>query len=169
MVRARCPAGTMGRFGPRKRNQSGRRTRRRSLENYSVWQEQEPGSGGKESAENTARNLAGFAIHTERVTGEKQVALGTVGGPARSGERPPCPRRWNQAYIDEHCAAPNGKYKDQIDASAGAFMKLARKRRFFVATGDCTCHFSAQTPVLRQKWQSASQRLQHEVLETCSH
>ena len=41
--------------------------------NYSVWQEQEPGSGGKESAENTVRNLAGFAIHTERVTGDKQA------------------------------------------------------------------------------------------------
>ena len=37
---------------------------------------------------------------------------------------------WNQAYIDEHCAAPNGKYKDQIDASAGAFMKLAKNGDF---------------------------------------
>ncbi len=104
--------------------------------NYSVWQEQEPGSGGKESAENTVRNLAGFAIHTERVTGEKQSRWEPWEAQLEAGNVRLVRGEWNKAYIDEHCAAPNGKYKDQIDASAGAFMKLAKKRGFFVATGD---------------------------------
>ena len=102
-------------------------------ENYSIWQEQEPGSGGKESAENTARNLAGFAIHTERVTGEKESRWEPWEAQLEAGNVRLVRGDWNQAYIDEHCAAPNGKYKDQIDASAGAFMKLARKWGFFVA------------------------------------
>ncbi|HUE17056.1 MAG TPA: hypothetical protein VMR25_22955 [Planctomycetaceae bacterium] len=103
---------------------------------YAVWQEQEPGSGGKESAENTVRNLAGFAIHTERVTGEKVSRWQPWEAQLESGNVRLVRGNWNKAYIDEHCAAPNGKYKDQIDASAGAFMKLTKKRGFFVATGD---------------------------------
>jgi hypothetical protein len=33
--------------------------------------EQEPGSGGKESAESTIRNLIGFRCFADRVTGSK--------------------------------------------------------------------------------------------------
>ena len=36
-----------------------------------TWVEQEPGSGGKESAESTIANLAGFSIQADRVTGDK--------------------------------------------------------------------------------------------------
>jgi hypothetical protein len=40
--------------------------------NYSVGIEQEPGSGGKESADSTLRNLAGFRVFADKVTGSKQ-------------------------------------------------------------------------------------------------
>jgi phage terminase large subunit-like protein len=36
-----------------------------------IWVEQEPGSGGKESAEFTLRLLAGYDVHAERPTGDK--------------------------------------------------------------------------------------------------
>jgi hypothetical protein len=36
---------------------------------YEVGVEQEPGSGGKESAESTIRNLAGFRVYADKVTG----------------------------------------------------------------------------------------------------
>jgi len=104
--------------------------------NYAVWQEQEPGSGGKESAENTVRNLAGYAIHTERVTGDKQSRWEPWEAQLDAGKVRMLRADWNQAYIDEHCAAPNGRFKDQIDASSGAFSKLAKKQGFFVATGE---------------------------------
>jgi len=35
------------------------------------WVEQESGSGGKESAQNTVMNLAGFDVHVDKVTGDK--------------------------------------------------------------------------------------------------
>jgi hypothetical protein len=40
---------------------------------YEVMVEQEPGSGGKESAENTIRMLAGIRVTADRVTGNKEV------------------------------------------------------------------------------------------------
>ena len=75
VVRARRQPRPMG--GPRSRkaaNPNDGERRPPLSANYSIWQEQEPGSGGKESAENTTRNLAGYAIHTERVTGRKRPA-----------------------------------------------------------------------------------------------
>ena len=39
------------------------------------WSEQEPGSGGKDSAAAFVRLLAGFNVHTEPTTGSKESAL----------------------------------------------------------------------------------------------
>ena len=33
-------------------------------------------------------------------------------------------------YLDEHGALSGGKYKDQVDASTGAFNKIASKYRY---------------------------------------
>jgi predicted phage terminase large subunit-like protein len=103
---------------------------------YSVWQEQEPGSGGKESAEITTRALAGYAVHTERVTGSKQSRWEPWEAQLEAGNIRLIKAEWNRAFIDEHCSAPRGKYKDQIDAASGAFAKLVKRREFFVCTGD---------------------------------
>jgi phage terminase large subunit-like protein len=32
---------------------------------------------------------------------------------------------WNKAYFDEPCLFPNGRNDDQVDASSGAFARLA--------------------------------------------
>ena len=40
---------------------------------YEVGVEQEPGSGGKESAESTIRNLRGFKVYADKVTGSKEI------------------------------------------------------------------------------------------------
>ena len=37
---------------------------------------------------------------------------------------------WNRDYLDEHEHFPAGKYKDQVDASSGAFNKIASKYRY---------------------------------------
>ena len=36
---------------------------------------------------------------------------------------------WNQVFIEEHRNFPFGTYKDQVDASSGAFNTLAGKRQ----------------------------------------
>jgi hypothetical protein len=51
----------------------GFRRRDRTWVSYKIVIEQEPGSGGKESAEATLRNLAGFSVVLDRVTGSKEI------------------------------------------------------------------------------------------------
>ncbi len=90
-----------------------------------IWQEQEPGSGGKESAENTTRNLAGFVIRTERVTGDKVTRADPFSAQCEAGNVSIIEADWNIAYLDEMTSFPNGKNDDQVDGSSGAFNKLA--------------------------------------------
>lgn len=90
-----------------------------------VWIEQEPGSGGKESAESTVKNLSGFIIKSERASGDKAVRAEPYAVQVEAGNVKILRGAWNQSFIDEHKTFPVGKYKDQIDASSGAFNKLA--------------------------------------------
>lgn len=87
--------------------------------------EQEPGSGGKESAENTIRNLAGHDVHADRPTGDKDTRLAPFEAQAEAGNIIMVHGDWNHEYVEELVAIPNGSFRDQSDASAGAFNKLA--------------------------------------------
>jgi predicted phage terminase large subunit-like protein len=93
-------------------------------EGVRIWIEQEPGSGGKESAENTVINLAGHIIHVERVTGSKEVRAEPFAAQVENGNVQILQAAWTKGFIDEARLFPNGKYKDQIDAAGGAFNKL---------------------------------------------
>lgn len=86
--------------------------------------EQEPGSGGKESAQSTVRNLAGYVVKIDRVTGDKETRAEPYSVQVEAGNVKIVKGEWNQLFIDEHKSFPNGKYKDQIDAAAGAFNML---------------------------------------------
>lgn len=89
-----------------------------------VWVEREPGSGGKESAENTIRNLRGFVVQADLVTGSKEVRAEPYAAQVQAGNVILVQAEWNRDYMTEHEMFPNGKYKDQVDASGGAFLKL---------------------------------------------
>lgn len=91
-----------------------------------IWHEQEPGSGGKESAQATTLNLSGYTVHADKVTGDKDVRLGPFASQAEAGNVRLVRGPWNGAYVDELCAVPNGFYRDQADATAGAFNKLPK-------------------------------------------
>jgi hypothetical protein len=45
------------------------------------------GFGGKESAENTIRNLAGFVVYADRPTGNKDTRMEPFAAPSGSGQR----------------------------------------------------------------------------------
>jgi predicted phage terminase large subunit-like protein len=98
-----------------------------------VWVEQEPGSGGQESAENTVRNLAGFPVKADRVSGDKLTRAQPFADQAEAGNvrvvRDAEGRRWIAAWLAELLACPSGKFMDQVDATAGAFNKLANSRK----------------------------------------
>lgn len=87
--------------------------------------EQEPGSGGKESAENTIINMAGFNISADKVTGDKVFRAEPFAAQCQAGNVDILEGEWNSGYLDRLTAFPKGKYKDDVDASSGAFNKLA--------------------------------------------
>jgi len=90
-----------------------------------IWVEQEPGSGGKDSANATVRNLAGFTVHVEVSSGSKEVRAGPFAAQCEAHNVFLKRASWNAAYVSELCAFPNGTNDDQVDTSSGAFSKLA--------------------------------------------
>jgi predicted phage terminase large subunit-like protein len=90
--------------------------------------EQEPGSGGKESAENTVRNLAGYVVRVDRPSGDKAQRADPYSTQVNSGNVYMVKGEWNRAYIEElrFFSLLNSKEKDQVDASSGGFKLLNR-------------------------------------------
>ncbi len=93
-----------------------------------VWVEQEPGSGGKESAENTIRKtLVGYTVRADKVTGDKIERAGPLSAQAEVGNVHLVRGPWNEAFLKEaHAYEAKAKFLDQIDAAAGGFNKLAK-------------------------------------------
>jgi predicted phage terminase large subunit-like protein len=92
-----------------------------------IWLEQEPGSGGKESAERSIAMLAGFPAKADKVTGSKEIRAEPYAAQQQAGHVIVLAAPWTQDFIDEHEVWPNGKYKDQVDSTAGAFAKCVAK------------------------------------------
>jgi predicted phage terminase large subunit-like protein len=100
--------------------------KKHGCKNYKIFVEQEPGSAGQESVENTIRNLAGFQVYADKVTGSKQVRAEPFTAQVQAGNVFLRAGPWVEAFRDECETWPNGKYKDQIDAAAGAFNRLIK-------------------------------------------
>jgi predicted phage terminase large subunit-like protein len=95
--------------------------------NYKIVVEQEPGSGGKESAEATIRNLAGFDVVADKVTGAKEVRAEPFIAEVQNGNIYYVPGRWVHDFLSEAEAWPHGGYRDQVEAAAGAFAWLIKE------------------------------------------
>ncbi len=117
-----------GRWKPKTREKIIRRTAEADGEDVIIYHEQEPGSGGKESAQATTRNLAGFVAKPDRPTGDKTKRADPYSVQVNRGNVILLRGDWNKNFIDEHRFFPNGKYKDQVDSASGAFNKLAQKK-----------------------------------------
>lgn len=90
--------------------------------------EQEGGSGGKESAEATIRNLAGFKVKAERPIGDKSKRADPYSVQVNNGSFILVAADWNTRFKEEHELFPNGTYKDQVDSASGAFNYLIKKK-----------------------------------------
>ena len=90
-----------------------------------LWLEQEPGSGGKESAQASLRNLAGFTVKAETVTGDKATRAMPFAAQCEARNVKLVRGSWDMsAFLEEVCSFPYGAHDDQVDAVAGAFAKL---------------------------------------------
>jgi len=91
--------------------------------------EQEGGSGGKESAENTVRNLAGFRVRIDKPTGSKVDRADPFSVQVNAGNVYVVRAPWNQIWINEMMYWPDARFKDQGDSAAGAFNMLRKRGR----------------------------------------
>jgi predicted phage terminase large subunit-like protein len=119
-----------GRWGALERERVIRQTAELDGVAVGVLEEQEPGSGGKESSEATIRNLVGFDVRAARPTGSKVVRAGPYSAQAEAQNVYLVRAEWNKEFLDEHHAfdqrADSGTLTcDQVDASSQAFHKLA--------------------------------------------
>lgn len=91
--------------------------------------EVEGGSGGKESGENTVKNLAGFRTTAYHPTGDKETRAYHFSSMVGGGAVYCLKRAWTKNFIDELRYFPNSKYKDQVDAASTAFNRLVKKKK----------------------------------------
>lgn len=90
-----------------------------------IYQEQEPGSSGKDVARATVKHLAGFVVHPEPASGDKVRRADPFSVQVNWGNVVMLHGDWNTDYTDELKVFPFGRRKDQVDSSSGAFNKLA--------------------------------------------
>jgi predicted phage terminase large subunit-like protein len=93
-----------------------------------IWMEQEPGSSGKESAEGTIRNLAGFRVFAETSSGKKPERADPYSVQVNNGGVMLLNGLWNREYMEECRFFPYSTYKDMVDASSLAWNKLIGKK-----------------------------------------
>ena len=89
--------------------------------------EQEPGSGGKESAEGTVNRLRGRKVKTIRPTGDKADRADDYSVAVENGEVDVLNASWTDVWVDEHRYFPQSKFKDQVDAGSQGFNELGKK------------------------------------------
>jgi hypothetical protein len=84
-------------------------------------------SGGKESAMNTVRMLAGFQAYMDPAAGSKEVRAQPFAIQVEQGNVFIVPAPWNDAFLAELSVFPQGRLKDQVDAVVGGFNFLTRQ------------------------------------------
>lgn len=85
---------------------------------------QDPGQAGKVQASDMVAMLAGWNVRAEPETGDKVTRAEPFSAQCEAGNVYLIEGDWNGAYLDELCMFPAGHFKDQVDASSGAFGKL---------------------------------------------
>ena len=131
VLMARLPDGTCqiedvvhGRWTPAARDRVIRDTAERDGREVHIWIEQEPGSAGIDAMAAAIRLLAGYAVFADRVTGAKDSRLDPFVAQLEAGNVVLVRGPWNGPYVDELVSVPSGPYRDQADATAGAFNRL---------------------------------------------
>jgi len=97
--------------------------------------EQEPGSGGKQSAEISVDRLRGLRVGVEKPITAKPIRAEPLAIECERGHFYMVEAHWNKALIDELCVFPHGAKDNRVDAAAGAYRYLARPRKKLLVAG----------------------------------
>ncbi len=86
---------------------------------------QDPGQAGKVQARDFVSMLAGWRVKAEPETGDKVTRAEPFSSQCEAGNVFIVEGTWNADYLDELCLFPGGSFKDQVDATSGAFGRLS--------------------------------------------
>jgi predicted phage terminase large subunit-like protein len=87
---------------------------------------QDPGQAGKVQKADFITQLAGWNVRAEPETGDKFTRAEPFSAQCEGGNVYLVEGDWNSDYLDELCLFPGGTWKDQVDASSGAFGRLVK-------------------------------------------
>lgn len=87
---------------------------------------QDPGQAGKVQKQDFVSQLAGYVVRAEPETGDKFTRAEPFSAQCEAGNVFLLDGPWVTDYLDELCLFPGGTFKDQVDASSGAFGRLVR-------------------------------------------
>lgn len=124
---------TWGKWSADKRDQEIRKTAERDGKRVTQWGMQEPGSAGKDQMRAFRSLLVGFDVHTERLSGEKEIRGDPFQAACEAGFVYLLKGAWNNEFLDELVTLWNGKHDDRGETASAAFNKLSflyrRKRK----------------------------------------
>jgi predicted phage terminase large subunit-like protein len=93
------------------------------------YMEQEPGSSGVDVISHYAREvLNGFEFHGVKTTGPKTERAGPFASAAEAKNVFVVNASWNNTFLDEIDAFPDGLHDDQVDAGSGAFAQFHKPK-----------------------------------------
>jgi predicted phage terminase large subunit-like protein len=86
---------------------------------------EDPGAAGVADAETKVKLLKGYSVVKKKVTGDKATRARPASAQAEAGNVKLLRGPWNDTFLNEVCAFPNGTFDDQVDAFADALNELA--------------------------------------------
>ena len=90
---------------------------------------QDPGAG-KFVAGHLATKLGGYDVRRDSERASKPARAAPLAAHAENGLVVLARAPWNQSFVDELCAFPNGAHDDQVDAAAAAYRALMSRVRY---------------------------------------
>jgi predicted phage terminase large subunit-like protein len=90
-----------------------------------IREEQEPGAAGQAVIAARARLLAGFDYGPSPTTGDKQTRARPYRAQCEAENVKLVRGPWNESYLNELEAFPNGTHDDQVDGSSASFNEIA--------------------------------------------
>lgn len=94
---------------------------------------QDPGQAGKDQAQSFIKLLAGFSVVVERESGSKETRAEPFAAQWQAGNVEIVKGEWNEQYLSQLEAFPEGKFKDMVDASSSAFGELEKSNTAYSA------------------------------------
>ncbi len=99
---------------------------------------QDPGGSGKFEAHHNVSLLQGYSVTVEREDSgsgidrtAKERRADPFAAQCEHGMVKLIEAKWNDTFVEELCAFPNGAHDDQVDAASAAFRALIRRRSVY--------------------------------------